>query len=77
MKRRARNVEQFQGERKEVGANALTSALIAHNYPSGDSESSTADRMITARLKQALTLIELKLKDHLIVGKAITSIIQR
>lgn len=42
--------------------------LIAHNHPSGNAEPSAADRALTARLKQALALIEVRLLDHIVVG---------
>lgn len=43
-------------------------AVLAHNHPSGHSEPSDADRRITARLKQALDLVDIRLLDHLVVG---------
>lgn len=42
--------------------------LVAHNHPSGTLEPSAADRAITARLKQALALVDVRLLDHIIVG---------
>jgi DNA repair protein RadC len=46
-----------------------SAAVIAiHNHPSGEPEPSNADEMITARLKEALALIDVRLLDHLIVG---------
>lgn len=42
--------------------------IIAHNHPSGLAEPSDADRRITARLKQALELMDIRLPDHLVVG---------
>jgi len=43
-------------------------AVLAHNHPSGYSEPGHADRQITARLKQALELVDIRLLDHLVVG---------
>ena len=43
-------------------------AVLAHNHPSGHTEPSDADRRITARLKQALGLVDIRLLDHLVVG---------
>ncbi|HHR4013930.1 TPA: RadC family protein [Salmonella enterica] len=43
-------------------------AVLAHNHPSGEAEPSHADRQITARLKQALELVDIRLMDHLVVG---------
>ena len=47
--------------------------LIAHNHPSGSPEPSAADRALTARLKQALALIDVRLLDHIVVGGAMTT----
>lgn len=44
------------------------SIIIAHNHPSGLAEPSDADRHITARLKQALDLMDIRLPDHLVIG---------
>ncbi|TBL64583.1 RadC family protein [Hafnia paralvei] len=42
--------------------------IVAHNHPSHEAEPSHADRQITARLKQALDLVEIRLLDHLVIG---------
>jgi len=42
--------------------------ILAHNHPSGFAEPSDADRYITARLKKALSLVDVRLLDHLIAG---------
>jgi DNA repair protein RadC len=60
-----------------VVATRAYEVVIAHNHPSGGAEPSTADRVVTTRMKQALALIEVKLIDHLIVGKSITSMRER
>ncbi len=53
-------------------------AIFAHNHPSGYAEPSDADRRITERLKKALTLVEVRVLDHLIVGsKEIVSFAER
>ena len=44
-------------------------AVLAHNHPSGQAEPSHADRQITKRLKSALTLVDIRLLDHLVVGE--------
>lgn len=52
--------------------------IVAHNHPSGFAEPSDADRNITTRLKKALTLVEVRLLDHLVVGsKEIVSFAER
>ena len=42
--------------------------LFYHNHPSGVSEASRADELLTNTLKQALSLIEVRLLDHFIVA---------
>ena len=55
--------EVFQGS-VLVGAVAL---IVSHNHPSGDLTQSEDDRKITARLKEAATLLGIKFHDHIIV----------
>ena len=43
--------------------------ILAHNHPSGESEPSQADRDMTRRLQQALTLVDVRVLDHFIIGK--------
>ena len=50
------------------------SVILAHQHPSGDPEPSSSDRAITARLKQALALIEVRLLDHFVIGGANTPV---
>ncbi len=42
--------------------------ILVHNHPSGVAEPSRADELLTIRLKEALTLVEIRLLDHLVVG---------
>ncbi|MCD2449541.1 DNA repair protein RadC [Methylicorpusculum oleiharenae] len=42
--------------------------IFAHNHPSGINEPSQADKQITDKLKQALSLFDIRLLDHFIVG---------
>lgn len=42
--------------------------ILSHNHPSGIAESSIADKQITARLEQALSLIDVRVLDHIIVA---------
>lgn len=62
---------------REVVKTALqynASALIfAHNHPSGIAEPSDADRAITEKLKQALSLVDIRVLDHFIVGETVYS----
>ena len=47
--------------------------VLFHNHPSGLTEPSAADELITRRLKEALALIEVRVLDHLIVAESIFS----
>lgn len=42
--------------------------IFAHNHPSGVAEPSRADEMLTKTLKEALTLIDVKVLDHFVVA---------
>ncbi len=42
--------------------------ILAHNHPSGVAEPSPADRQITHRLKEALSLVDVRLLDHFVIG---------
>ena len=56
---------------REVFAEAISdraaSIIVAHNHPSGNLQSSDADRQVTERLKEAGTLLGINLVDHIIV----------
>jgi len=45
--------------------------ILAHNHPSGIAEPSQADELITRRLRDALSLVDIRVIDHLIVGDGI------
>lgn len=53
--------------RRALAHNAAA-VIVGHNHPSGCPDPSAADRAITARLKQALSLVEVRLLDHFVVG---------
>jgi DNA repair protein RadC len=53
--------------RRALALNAAA-VIVGHNHPSGNPEPSAADRAVTARLKQALALVDLRLLDHFVVG---------
>lgn len=42
--------------------------VLAHQHPSGTTEPSNVDRMLTQHLQAALALIDVKVLDHVIVG---------
>ena len=50
----------------ELNAGAV---ILAHQHPSGCTEPSSADRVLTDRLKAALALIDVRVLDHIIVGQ--------
>jgi DNA repair protein RadC len=49
-------------------AHNASAVIVGHNHPSGNPEPSAADHAVTARLKQALALVDIRLLDHVIVG---------
>jgi DNA repair protein RadC len=53
---------------KRVLKHNAVAVIFAHNHPSGVAEPSQADRRITERLKAALTLVDVRVLDHMIVG---------
>lgn len=54
---------------KSVLSYNAAAVIFAHNHPSGLAEPSEADRRITERLKSSLSLIDVRVLDHLIVGE--------
>ncbi|MGC9402587.1 RadC family protein [Vibrio genomosp. F10 str. 9ZC157] len=42
--------------------------ILAHNHPSGVAEPSQADRRITRKLTDALSLVDIRVLDHFVVG---------
>lgn len=42
--------------------------IFSHNHPSGVAEPSQADRQITHRLTEALSLVDIRVLDHMVVG---------
>ncbi len=52
--------------------------IFAHNHPSGVSEPSRADELLTSALKQALGLVDVKVLDHFVVaGTDVVSLAER
>ncbi len=58
---------------REVVKRALAlnaaAVIFAHNHPSGVAEPSAADRSLTRRLVEALSLVEVRVLDHFVVGE--------
>lgn len=59
---------------REVVKRALAlnaaAVIFAHNHPSGVAEPSQSDQMLTDALKQALSLVDVRVLDHFIVAGA-------
>ncbi len=47
---------------------AASGIVISHNHPSGQLKPSAKDKEITARIRDAGDLLDIKLLDHIIVG---------
>ena len=62
--------------KKALSYNAAA-IIFAHNHPSGVAEPSTADERITQRLKDALSLVDVRVLDHFVVGDDIVSFAER
>ncbi|MBX6066562.1 MULTISPECIES: JAB domain-containing protein [Pseudomonadota] len=43
--------------------------IFAHQHPSGSTEPSNADRVLTEQLKTALALIDVRVLDHFVIGQ--------
>ncbi|GAB3627791.1 JAB domain-containing protein [Pandoraea terrae] len=59
---------------REVVAEALrqhaAAVIVAHNHPSGNPQPSVADLQLTRRLGEALAMLDIRLLDHVIVGRS-------
>lgn len=42
--------------------------ILAHNHPSGQVQPSSADKSLTATLRSALALVDVRVLDHIIVA---------
>jgi DNA repair protein RadC len=52
--------------------------IIAHNHPGGGSSASASDRALTAKLRDALAMVDITLLDHFIVTpSSINSMLER
>jgi len=52
---------------KRALAHNAAAVILAHNHPSGVAEPSQADQLLTAALKQALGLVDVRVLDHFVV----------
>lgn len=59
---------------REVVKQALThnagAVILAHNHPSGVLEPSRADELLTQTLKSSLQLMDVRVLDHIVVGRS-------
>ena len=63
--------------KRALAVNAAA-VIFAHNHPSGVAEPSRSDEVLTASLRQALALVDVRVLDHLIVaGPATLSFAER
>lgn len=54
--------------RRSLSYNAAA-VVLAHNHPSGNPEPSASDVQLTERLKRLLAEIDVRLLDHLVIGR--------
>ncbi|MBT2305295.1 DNA repair protein RadC [Variovorax paradoxus] len=67
---------------REIARRALhhnaDALIVAHNHPSGSAEPSHADEALTSALKTSLSLLDVRVLDHLVIaGSQATSLAQR
>lgn len=58
---------------KEALACNAAAVIFAHNHPSGATEPSESDRLLTQHLKQALSLVDVRVLDHFVIAGNQTS----
>ena len=63
---------------KAALAHNAAAVVFAHNHPSGVAEPSRADELLTASLKQALALVDIRALDHFVLaGQRVVSFAER
>ncbi|HEY1091553.1 MAG TPA: DNA repair protein RadC [Burkholderiaceae bacterium] len=66
-------LSQTQIHPREIARRALelyaAAAILVHNHPSGAAEPSSADKFVTRQISEALALLEVRVMDHLVVGR--------
>ncbi len=63
---------------KAALAHNAAGVILAHNHPSGVAEPSRADELLTASLKQALALVDIRTLDHFVIaGSRVVSFAER
>ena len=46
----------------------IAAVLMAHNHPSGETRPNRADKVLTSTLKTALSLVDVRVLDHIITA---------
>jgi DNA repair protein RadC len=54
---------------KLASLKAASSIILVHNHPSGETNPSKEDIELTNRIKEACNLLDIKVLDHIIIGK--------
>lgn len=54
--------------REAIKVNAA-GVILAHNHPSGRAEPSKADRDVTARIMKCCQFMDIRVLDHLVIGR--------
>ncbi len=54
--------------REAINVNAAA-VILAHNHPSGNAEPSKADKIITERVVSCCQLMDIRVLDHLVIGR--------
>lgn len=55
---------------KKALEETATSLILCHNHPSGNLKPSTADIVLTKKIKEAAALLDIKVIDHIIVSES-------
>lgn len=62
---------------KAALAHNAAALVLYHNHPSGASDPSKADEMLTDNLKRALQLVDVRVLDHIVIGATCVSFAER
>nr|WP_230513988.1 DNA repair protein RadC [Limnobaculum parvum] len=54
--------------REALKSNAAA-VILAHNHPSGMAEPSEADRYVTEKVREACSLLDIQVLDHIVIGR--------
>lgn len=54
---------------KEAVSSLASSVILAHNHPSGNTQASHQDKIITQKIKEGLAILDVQVLDHIIVAR--------